>query len=103
LVLIFISEPNALLAVSETVYEPPVLYVCEGFGCVLVPPSPKPHSHVVGLLALWSLKLTVKGASPLVFSAEKSETGTSPPPTCIENDQTGPSVLFSLSYFAITF
>ena len=39
---------------------------------VLVEPSPKSHSQEVILPVDWSVKLTVKGADPLVGLAEKS-------------------------------
>lgn len=56
-----VSEPCAFVAVRITVYVPALLYVWEGFFCVLVPPSPKFHDHDVGEFVERSVKFTFKG------------------------------------------
>ena len=60
---------------SVTVKTPAVLYVCEGFSDVLVPPSPKVQSRFVMLPVELSVKLTNNGAAPLVGDAVKPATG----------------------------
>jgi hypothetical protein len=42
-------DPEALVAVNVTVFDPAVANVWLGFREVLVPPSPKFHCHEVGL------------------------------------------------------
>jgi hypothetical protein len=48
-VLVVLFDPEALVAVRVTVLAPVVVNVWLGFWAVLVPPSPKFHSHEVGL------------------------------------------------------
>lgn len=57
-------------------YFPAVLYVCTGFCCLEIFPSPKVQNHEVGEPVLSSeVNLTFSGAFPEVGIAEKSATG----------------------------
>ena len=67
--------PAAFVAVSETVYVPAAVYVCDGFSSIEVLPSPNVHDHVVGEFVEASRNVTVKGIVPVVDEAEKAATG----------------------------
>ena len=60
--------PFVFLAVKATVNCPPaaLLYVCDGFCCVEVLPSPKFHSYAFALPVNVPVKFTVVGEGPLV-------------------------------------
>jgi hypothetical protein len=73
-------EPPLLVAVSLAVYVPAVLYVCDGFCAVDVPPSPNSQDHDVGEPVEVSVKLTGSGAVPVVGDAVKDATGAAGPP-----------------------
>jgi hypothetical protein len=68
-------EPLALVAVKVTVKVPALLKVWLGFFTLLVPPSPKLQDQLVGELVEVSVKLTARGAVPLVGLALKPATG----------------------------
>jgi hypothetical protein len=54
------EQPDELVIVSVTLYVPFEAYVCVGFFCVEVPPSPKFHCHATALGEI-SWKFTVNG------------------------------------------
>jgi len=60
---------------------------------VLVPPSPKFHCQVVGLLVDWSVKFTVRGAAPLLRFEVKLVAGLLPPPSSTIKIDTSSEVL----------
>lgn len=67
--------PTVFCTVNLTVYFPAVLYVCTGLLTVeCVVPSPKSQFQlcIAGLPVLWSVKYTVRGATPDTGVAEKS-------------------------------
>jgi hypothetical protein len=77
------SEPSAFVAVRVTVYVPPPLYVWLGFWSVDPfalpdPGSPKFQLQDVGLPVDVSVKLTTRGAVPLVGAAVNEALGAVP-------------------------
>jgi hypothetical protein len=72
-----VFAPPALLAVSETVYVPGAMYVWTGFWTVAFStlPSPKVHCHTVGTFADVSVKVTARGAVPVVGVPVNDVTG----------------------------
>jgi hypothetical protein len=54
--------------------------VWEGFWAVEVVPSPKFHAQLVGAFVEESVKVTARGAAPLVGLAVKEATGATVPP-----------------------
>jgi hypothetical protein len=64
-----------LLAVSETVYVPGVVYVWDGFSRVLHPPSPNDHAQTAGEFVEISVKFTVSGTAPTVIFAVNEAAG----------------------------
>jgi hypothetical protein len=63
--------PVAFQTVRVTVYVPAVVYLCDGFSRVAVPPSPKVQAHEVGELVDVSVNVTVSGFVPDVGEAMK--------------------------------
>ncbi len=64
--------PVAFQTVRVTVYVPAVVYLCDGFLRVAVPPSPKVQAQEVGELVEVSVNVTVSGFVPEVGEAMKS-------------------------------
>jgi hypothetical protein len=67
-------HPSDEVTLRDTSYTPGEVYVCVGFSCEEVPPSPKlqPHAVTVPIGTVPSkLKLTVSSPHPSVSSAEK--------------------------------
>jgi hypothetical protein len=73
-----VSDPYEFVTVNFTVYFPAPEYVWEGFLLVDLPPSPKSHSHFVGLPVEVSVNWTVRGASPSSGEAVKLASGPFP-------------------------
>jgi hypothetical protein len=71
----YVLLPPKLVTVSNTVYVPGTVYVCDGFWVVFHPPSPNDQAHADGELEEVSVKLTVKGTVPEVMFAVKEATG----------------------------
>jgi hypothetical protein len=69
------EPPDALDAVSVTVYVPAASNVCDGLCVVDVPPSPKSHDQAVAPPVDVSVKLTGNGAVPDVGLAVKEAVG----------------------------
>jgi hypothetical protein len=77
----FVLLPSALVAVRVTVYDPAVVYTCDGFWALPVLPSPKDQSHDVGEPVDSSVNWTVRGAVPEVRDSVNAATGVVPPTT----------------------
>jgi hypothetical protein len=58
MVRLVLFEPEALLTLSVTIFDPVVVYMWLGFWVVEVVPSPKLHDHEVGLPADVSVNCT---------------------------------------------
>jgi hypothetical protein len=67
--------PAVFVAFSDTEYVPAVVYWCDGFLTVDVPPSPKVQAHEVGELVEESVNVTVSGEVPEVGVPVKVATG----------------------------
>lgn len=63
--------PVAFQMVKVTVYVPAVVYLCDGFSRVAVPPSPKVQAQEVGELVDVSVNVTISGLVPEVGEAMK--------------------------------
>jgi len=70
-----VELPALFEAVRVTVYVPAVVYVCTGFCCRVVYPSPKDQTHALGLFVEVSMNWTENGVVPEVLIAEKDATG----------------------------
>ncbi len=74
-----VLAPWALVEISVIVNVPLVAYALVGFRVVDVAPSPKFHSHEVGVLVVWSTKLTDCEMLGEAGENANSATGAAPP------------------------
>ena len=73
----FVFDPPVFVAFSETVKDPGVVYVCNGFRCVefTEDPSPNDQFQLVGVPVEVSANCTTSGAVPVVGEPVKPATG----------------------------